>query len=278
MSRRLQDIFWDIDLTSTEQLVAQRLAWHADDATGECWPGIANLCAKTGLGARAIGMAIKGLAAAGHITRRERVGVGCLYIIHPRTKCAGGAPATVPTAVDPFPATHALDARVGSDEPPHQMLPRTTCTPAPDAATPARRARKQVKNPSNEKHEGAGADDATPEQKITGQRGKRIDVNWQPTKALPERVAKVTDSWPPGRLTDVLDEFRAYWLAEAGKIASKLDWDLTWHNRLRAVIAHDARHTEREQRRNGNRPHHDRRSGWAARPGMEGAEPAYLAD
>lgn len=30
--------------------------------------------------------------------------------------------------------------------------------------------------------------------------------------------------------------------------------------------------------RNGQRPHHDRSSGWAARPGMEGAEPAFLDD
>lgn len=273
MSRRLQDLFWDIDLTATEQLVAQRLAWHADDATGKCWPGIATLCAKTGLKERAVQMAIKALRIAGHITREEARGLGVVYFVHPRILCApseGDAGEVAPDGKSEGEAP-ASDAPLGGGGEAQEVHPRTERTPAPRAPTPARRAPKQVKNPADEKHESAG------EQAITGQRGRRIDIDWKPTKPLPERIVKVVDGWPPGRVDDVLDEFRAYWLAEAGKIASKLDWDLTWQNRLRAVIAYDRRHQERDQRRNGQRPHHDR-SGWASRPGMEGVEPASLDD
>jgi hypothetical protein len=84
----------------------------------------------------------------------------------------------------------------------------------------------------------------------TGQRGQRIDIDWQPDKPLPDTVAKVVAGWPPGRLVEELDEFRDFWLADAGQRASKTDWDRTWWNRIRSIIKHDRRYEG--QRRNGN--------------------------
>ncbi|CAN5575597.1 hypothetical protein BH10PSE14_BH10PSE14_06540 [soil metagenome] len=118
---------------------------------------------------------------------------------------------------------------------------------------------------------------ALPE-RVTGQRGQRIDIDWQPGKPLPDAIGKVVAGWPPGRLDEEIAEFRDFWLADAGQRASKMDWDRTWWNRLRAIIKHDQRHERGGQRGNGNRNHNGRPSGWAPRPGMEGSEPAYLDD
>lgn len=253
MSHRLQDLFWNIDLSSTEQLVAQRLAWHADDATGKCWPGIASLCAKTGLKERAVQMAIKSLREAGHITREEARGLGVVYFVHPRTTCAPRAAEDVDVAQSSKPTAHtpASDAPPTPAEPPHTPRPRTECTPAPDAPTPALNAPKQVKNPSDVDGDAGAAAERT----ITGQRGRRIDPDWQPTRPLPEPIAKVVAGWPPGRLAEQLESFRDFWLADAGQRASKHDWDRTWWNRLRAITERDRQRDERSNR-HGERSDH----------------------
>lgn len=250
MSRRLQDVFWDVDLSGTEQVVAQRLAWHADDETGRCWPGIALLCKKTGLCTRAVQNAIKSLVASGHVSREETPGYGVTYFVHPR-----------------LPEQRAAS---GDEKPAHLVQGRIKRTPAPNAGTPARRAGKQVKKPSDEKHEGTPA---MPE-RITGQRGRRIDIDWQPEKPLPEALAKVVSGWPPGRYEDKVTEFRDFWLSDAGQRASKMDWDRTWWNRIRAINEHDRRHEG--QRRNGQRDHRHRPSAWGTNHLPPGAEAASL--
>ena len=246
VSRRLQDLFWDCDLSGTEQLVAQRLAWHANDEDGRCWPGMRSLSEKTGLSERAIQNATKALEAAGHITRRERPGAGMVYVVHPRTTCT-------PTTQDEG-TTPAADAPPRAEQGAHEVHPRTSGTPAADAGTPARRAPKQVKN-----REDTDDDLRDAAALITGQRGRRIDHDWQPTKPLPDDIAKVVAGWPPGRLDEVLIEFRDWWIAEPGKRATKADWDRTWWNRLRQTIGRDR---EREERRNGQRSG----GGWQHRP------------
>ena len=228
MSRRLQDLFWDIDLSGTEQLVAQRLAWHANDEDARCWPGMALLVDKTGLSERAIQNAIKALVAGDHLTRIERRGHGVVYIVHPRTTCA------------PQPANEQ-DQAPAADAPPHDVHPRSRC------GDPRTTCAQTVQEPGIPNDGSAGAVRDRVEQ-VTGQRGRRIDLDWQPVVDLPDTIAKVVAGWPPGRLQEVLDEFRDFWLAEAGARAAKRDWDKTWHNRLRAVIARDR---ERGDRRRG---------------------------
>lgn len=276
MSRRLQDLFWDVDLTPTEQLVAQRLAWHADDEAGKCWPGIATLCAKTGLSERGVQKAIQSLKAAGHITRDEARGVGVIYFVHPRTTCTPAEGRKRNLAQDDNSGGDTPEHGAGDDagEGAHEVHPRTKGTPAPRAATPARRAPKEIKKPSNDKHGTAGAAERV--QAMTAERGRRIDLDWQPVEPLPEAVAATVAKWPPGRLDEELTEFRDFWLADAGQRATKRDWDRTWWNRLRAIIKHDKQ--REEGRRSHGKRNYDRSSGWAARPGMEGAEPAYLDD
>lgn len=257
MSRRLQDLFWDVDLTPTEQLVAQRLAWHADDAAGKCWPGIATLCAKTGLSERGVQKAIQSLKAAGHITREEARGLGVVYFVHPRTSCTPAEGRTGDIAQDDNRDRETPEQRAGegSGEGAHEVRPRTKRTPAPRAATPAPRAPKEVRKPSNEIHGDAGAAERV--QAMTEPKGRRIDIDWQPTQALPEAEAKIVAGWPPGRLEEELVEFRDFWLSEAGQRAVKRDWDRTWWNRLRAINKYD-RQREKGRRSNGTGNQHDR--------------------
>ena len=221
MSHRLQDLFWDVDLTSTEQLVAQRLAWHADDTTGKCWPGIALLCAKTGLGERAVQKSIQSLKAAGHITREENRGLGVIYWVHPRTKCArrkGGK--STPAQVDDLtPHTPAPDAPL----PPQEVHPRTSDAPAPDAPTPARRAPKYVKNPSVPKETSSLS--VAREPKST--KPHRLPNDWNPERFGPDSAAReVVDRRGQSWAKIQLENFRA-WAANAddkpGK-GRKLDW------------------------------------------------------
>ena len=122
--------------SAPEQSVLLVLAVMANDDR-QCWPainGTAGLTGKTKLSERAVQMAVKALAAAGHITRNERPGKGVLYTVHPRTSC-----------------TPAHDA------PPQESHPGTTCTPAGDAPTPAPPAPKQPRTTNSVSSSGASA-------------------------------------------------------------------------------------------------------------------------
>ncbi|MBB4154159.1 hypothetical protein GGQ80_002069 [Sphingomonas jinjuensis] len=250
-------------MPATEKVVLAALADCADD-DGITWIAVKSLRGKidlitmTSLGERTIQGAIKSLCAAGHLARIEQPGRGCTYTVQPRSSCGAQDMRGAPDAEAPAPA---------AGEP--SITPQS-----PSKATPSTEARpKRV----TRKPMSPGAP-ATPEERITGQRGRRIDIDWQPAKPLPDAIAKVVDGWPPGRLAEEVAEFRDFWISEAGQRASKLDWDATWWNRLRELIKRDDRRAESENRRHGKRGRNDRGSGWAARPGMEGAEPAFLPD
>jgi hypothetical protein len=77
---------WDCDLTGNDKLVLLALAdWANDD--GHCWPSIAKLCAKTRASERTVQGIIKKLVEGGQLTRMERPGHGCTYVVHPRNIC-----------------------------------------------------------------------------------------------------------------------------------------------------------------------------------------------
>lgn len=74
-------------------------------------------------------------------------------------------------------------------------------------------------------------------------RACRIPADWKPSP-LPPNVAELVAQWPPGRELRELDGFRDYWLARK-RDAAKLDWDRTWHNRIRDIhdrVLRDSRH------------------------------------
>jgi len=69
------------------------------------------------------------------------------------------------------------------------------------------------------------------EAKASSQRGSRIPLDWEPGP-LPANVAALVAEWPPGRELRELEGFRDYWTART-RDAARLNWDLTWHNRIR---------------------------------------------
>ena len=61
-------------------------------------------------------------------------------------------------------------------------------------------------------------------------RGTRLPVDWQPNEGHGHRSAELGIS--STRFAQIHEEFRNYWLSEAGQKARKLNWDLTFTNRL----------------------------------------------
>lgn len=87
MSVALMTEVWKINLPASEKLVLLALADCANDEGG-CWPSMATLTKKCSKGERTVQAAIKALVDAGHLTRKERLGKGCFYTVHPRNNCA----------------------------------------------------------------------------------------------------------------------------------------------------------------------------------------------
>lgn len=101
-------------------------------------------------------------------------------------------------------------------------------------------------------------------------KGKRIEPDWKPG-ALPPKVADLTAQWPSGRIDRELDAFRDYWTART-RDACKLDWDLTWHNRIRDIhdqVMKDANHGKQDKR-NGVARAIDNRLGFGEFAGAAG--------
>lgn len=66
----------------------------------------------------------------------------------------------------------------------------------------------------------------------SSKRGTRLSDDWKPS-AIPDNVNQLLRQWPSGAYQRILDEFRDYWTSVPGSKALKLDWDKTWHNRIR---------------------------------------------
>lgn len=115
MSIELMTRAWKANLPSTQKLVLLALCDNANDA-GTCYPSVKNLAEKCGLSARGIQAAFAALEESGYVTRDLRKGRSTVYTIQfpePKSK---------------------LET---TDEPPHVVHPRKSCTPARRAPTPA---------------------------------------------------------------------------------------------------------------------------------------------
>ncbi|OYZ14337.1 MAG: hypothetical protein B7Y35_11250 [Sphingomonadales bacterium 28-64-96] len=88
MSITLMSEVWACDLPPTEKLVLMALADRANDDGVQCYPGIREICRKTGASERTVQGCIKRLVEAGHLTRNERPGKSVNYVVHPRKSCA----------------------------------------------------------------------------------------------------------------------------------------------------------------------------------------------
>lgn len=108
-------------------------------------------------------------------------------------------------------------------------------------------------------------------------KASRIPLGWSPEKPLPEAVAALVALWPPGRAERELDGFRDYWTVRQ-RDAARSDWDRVWWNRIRDQHDRIIRENRNGQQSDRSRAFARQRGGWSPRPGMEGAEPAFLTD
>lgn len=79
-------LVWAMDLPDSEKIVLLALADCANDE-GHCWPSMKTLSEKCSKSDRTVQAAISSLCAKGHLTRREVLGKGCNYTVHPRSHC-----------------------------------------------------------------------------------------------------------------------------------------------------------------------------------------------
>jgi len=74
----------------------------------------------------------------------------------------------------------------------------------------------------------------------------RLPKNWSPSQAQLDWALKAQPTWDEQHVAKVAESFRDYWLSRPGQGATKLDWDLTWHNWVR-------RESPRKSRTDGQR-------------------------
>jgi hypothetical protein len=87
MSVRVMSQVWQLELPDSQKIVLLALADSANDE-GHCWPSMKSLVGKCSKGERTIQGVIQQLCEDGHLTRREVIGKGCNYTVHPRMNCA----------------------------------------------------------------------------------------------------------------------------------------------------------------------------------------------
>lgn len=64
-------------------------------------------------------------------------------------------------------------------------------------------------------------------------RGTRISPDWKPRPA--EIELALSWGWTPAEVDDQAERFRDYWLSRTGQGATKLNWHLTFRNRLKEI-------------------------------------------
>lgn len=196
MSISLMTDVWRMDLPTTDKMVLLALADAANDA-GVTWLAVASkrddkqdLLKKTSLGERAIQMAIQRLCDAGYLHRDERPGRGVIYNVTP----------------------------------PQYMHPRTTCAPAPDAPTPARRAPKPSSNRQSKSISRLFPESWTPTEE---------DLSYAASKGLtPEETERARE------------DFRGHFIADGKRTST--NWSLNWQRWCRVAADDKQRRGHRQ--------------------------------
>lgn len=130
MSVRVMTEVWAATIAPGDKLVLLAIADCANDE-GVAWPSIKTLCKKSGKSERAAQGSIKVLVEAGHLTRVEKPGKGCLYTVHPRIGCAPAETAPpqkssqtpAETADKPSGTTTRSEAKASSRRKPEVPIP-----------------------------------------------------------------------------------------------------------------------------------------------------------
>lgn len=188
MSVRIMSLVWALDLPDSQKIVLLALADNANDE-GVCWPSMATIAKKCSKSDRTVQGVIKQLCAVGHLTRKEVVGKGCSYTVHPRSDCA-------PQELHPRRERH---------EPPQPLR-----------HTPAAAADK----PSYNHQE-------PPREKIS--RARSMPDNWIPSQfGIGTKSRIITDGWTQDEWQSHLEHFTAHHRARGSKFKDWQDAWSTW--------------------------------------------------
>lgn len=246
-------------VTAPERSVLMVLAIMAN-TDAQCWPPINDsetapgLTSRCVLSERAVQRAVQQLVKLGHISRRQ-LRHGVVYTVHPKADAV--TPATQ-TGVSETPDTPTPDSQPLTPATQAPKLPETTISsdaeassdrdPVPVARVAAKRRWPRAMPPP------VGVSDDQWAGFVSHRLGLRKPLTDRAYDLLIAKLkAEASDVWPPGRIVDEM--------VERGWLSFKMEW-LT-----------------KADNRNVKRPHqYERPSGWAPRPGNEGAEPAYLDD
>lgn len=192
MSRSARDFAWSSEVLGAEKLVLLCLAEYADDE-GRCWPSVATIAKRCGLGRRTVMRKLAELENTVHISRQISRGRPTRYhlnLSHPGTSAS----------VAPVPTDAPTGANGASDK--CHQVPRVVSTTTPN---PSRTVTKPL------------------ERVERAVRGTRLPENFELT---PER-RKVAEAHglSPER---VFAKFICHWRSASGRNARKLNWDEAW--------------------------------------------------
>jgi hypothetical protein len=155
MSVRMMSLVWELDLPDSEKLVLLALADCANDE-GHAWPGMNTLKKKCSKSDRTVQLSIKMLCVKGHLTRREVIGKGCNYTVHPIVRFADPRSGIAPEVTTP-PKGTAPTPEVASGKP-SRTIKRKLKLPVTASSTIGMKGRKsRASRPS--------ASSTTPERK-----------------------------------------------------------------------------------------------------------------
>jgi hypothetical protein len=191
MSIRIMSAAWEVHLPDSEKLILLALAdWSNDE--GECWPSVARIAQKSSKSERTVQGALAKLEAAGHISRDQRLGRGCLYTVHPRKDCTPAAAAPPqslrPAAPAPTPAAAA---------------PNTSLTPqaSPETSSPPKRRARSAAPKVDEFPKPEGVDAGHWRDFLANRKRKRLPNTASAHAKLMRDIERFTDAeWPPGRI------------------------------------------------------------------------------
>lgn len=210
------------------RLVLLAIADCASGDGGDAWPSIAELRRKSGLGERAVQVAIAELVTLGELRVDYNAGPrGCnRYRV-----IMGGTPAESAPPQNLHPAESAPphflrgseSAQANGHTPAESAHPAESAPPQISTPTPAESAPGTVKEPS--------VKNSPSESSIRRKRATRIPDDFTVTPAMAEWAREnVPGLIRDGRAKRETDKFVNYWRSKSGSGATKLDWTATWRN------------------------------------------------
>lgn len=150
-------------------------------------------------------------------------------------KCASGVPSNCTWRVRFF---QAWGEYLGLTD------PKADCNPSATVGQP-------LLNQEQEQKAGTGTKAGTAAETVSAavpaacgaeapsKRGTRLPADWVLPKAWGEWAVAKYPHWTPDTVRAIAGKFRNYWVAKAGRDATKLDWKATWENWCQSGITQE---------------------------------------